>query len=431
MQGSTSRFHSDVYPGQWSWQRLWKNDSSYKNLKLFDRNGNFIVDVELWESHGWLCHDYMEFQMNGDKIQNQRMKSYLNKIMISKVCESSSPPPLPIPSLLSMLTAILIPLFLQDSAVYAHCYSYPSLSPVVGEFSPLPIPSLLSMLTAILIPLFLQLSAVYAYCYSYPSLSPVGESSPLPIPCLLSMLTAILIRDKKNLIPFTAIPIPFFYQSVIGESSPLPIPCLLSMLTAILIRDKKNLIPFTAIPIPFFYQVICESSSPPPLPIPSLLSMLTAILIPLFLQDSVVYAHCYSYPSLSPVGCESSPLLILSLLSMLTAILIPLFLQDPVSPLPYPSLICYDTEDQFHEILDSEITAESSDIEMDSLSNHPSFNYEPMDIDYSETEQSPEAMDVDSPVTVHSPGFSPPLALGPGFEYGQNELIFALCTYFI
>jgi len=84
-----------------------------------------------------------------------------------------------------------------------------------------------------------------------------------------------------------------------------------------------------------------------------------------------------------------------------------------------PDPLSDDTQDQFHEILDSAITAESSDIEMDSLSNHPSFNYEPMDIDYSETEQSPEAMDVDSPVTVHSPGFSPPWALGPGFEYAS------------
>ena len=57
---------SDVYPHRWDWQKLWENDSSYKNLKLFDRNGNFIVDVELLESHGLLCHEYMEVQVRLD-----------------------------------------------------------------------------------------------------------------------------------------------------------------------------------------------------------------------------------------------------------------------------------------------------------------------------------------------------------------------------
>ncbi|KAE9390562.1 hypothetical protein BT96DRAFT_1002136 [Gymnopus androsaceus JB14] len=230
--------------------------------------------------------------------------------------------------LLSMLTAILILLFLQF------------------DVSPLPYPSLVCclMLTAILIS----------------SLSPGCESSSLPIPSLLSMLTAILI--------------PLFLQDFV---SPLP------------------------------YPSYCESSS---LPIPSLLSVLTAILV----------------LSPSPGFSESSPLPIPSLLSMLTAILISLFLQFVVSPLPYPIAILIvvphsplDTKDQFHEISDSEITAESSNIEMDSLSNHSSFDYEPMDIDYSEIEQFPEAMDIDSPVTLHSPGFSLPWVLGPGFEYAS------------
>ncbi|KAE9396174.1 hypothetical protein BT96DRAFT_119996 [Gymnopus androsaceus JB14] len=71
---------SEVYPGRWDWKKLWKNEGPYEELKLFDRYGNFIVDVELLEARGLLFHGYTEFQMHGDTMLAAKMIGDLNEM---------------------------------------------------------------------------------------------------------------------------------------------------------------------------------------------------------------------------------------------------------------------------------------------------------------------------------------------------------------
>ncbi|KAE9386470.1 hypothetical protein BT96DRAFT_949080 [Gymnopus androsaceus JB14] len=199
-------------------------------------------------------------------------------------------------------------------------------------------------------------SVIHAHCYFDPSLSP-------EFCCLDSTLTAIQYPSLD----------PGF---CCGSSSSL-IPGLLSMLTTILIclsfsRIWILLSMLTTVIIPLFLKFSAFYAS---------------ILIPLFLQDSTVYAHCYSYPPHSPGFCcllTAVPIVIL------IPPLLGLFLTNHYFSLK-------ENKDRFQELSDSEFNAELSDIEMDSSSDHASSNYEAMDIDYSETIQLPEAMDVDFP----------------------------------
>lgn len=50
---------SDVYPGKWDWREI----VYYHDLKLFDGDGNFMVDVEMLEMEGLLIQDYIKFKV--------------------------------------------------------------------------------------------------------------------------------------------------------------------------------------------------------------------------------------------------------------------------------------------------------------------------------------------------------------------------------
>ena len=55
--------NNEVYPGQWDSLQLWEGEGKYKDLRLFDQNGNFLIDPEGLKLLGLLHEDFREFKV--------------------------------------------------------------------------------------------------------------------------------------------------------------------------------------------------------------------------------------------------------------------------------------------------------------------------------------------------------------------------------
>jgi hypothetical protein len=51
------------YPGKWNSHDLWKGLGKYKDLRLFDLDGNFIMDPEGLKSKGLLYEEFEGFKV--------------------------------------------------------------------------------------------------------------------------------------------------------------------------------------------------------------------------------------------------------------------------------------------------------------------------------------------------------------------------------
>ncbi|KIK52139.1 hypothetical protein GYMLUDRAFT_50091, partial [Collybiopsis luxurians FD-317 M1] len=64
------------YPGRWDSEGLWKGWGKYKDLRLFDFEGNFVIDPEGLIARGLLYEDFKEFKKYGDAQLYQKAMKY-------------------------------------------------------------------------------------------------------------------------------------------------------------------------------------------------------------------------------------------------------------------------------------------------------------------------------------------------------------------
>ncbi|KIK50977.1 hypothetical protein GYMLUDRAFT_410396 [Collybiopsis luxurians FD-317 M1] len=64
------------YPGKWESEGLWKGLGKYKDLRLFDLDGNFVIDPEGLIHKRLLYDEFKEFKKYGDVLFYQKAKKF-------------------------------------------------------------------------------------------------------------------------------------------------------------------------------------------------------------------------------------------------------------------------------------------------------------------------------------------------------------------
>ena len=60
--------NENIYPGDWSRRAVWNNEGIYKDLRLFDQDGKFVVDPEHLKSVRLLYDEWAEYQVGDSKM---------------------------------------------------------------------------------------------------------------------------------------------------------------------------------------------------------------------------------------------------------------------------------------------------------------------------------------------------------------------------
>ncbi|KIK61362.1 hypothetical protein GYMLUDRAFT_581102 [Collybiopsis luxurians FD-317 M1] len=68
-----------VYPGHWDSFQLWEGRGKFRKLRLFDQNGNFIIDPEELKSLELIYEEFEGYKKYGDREFCEKARKYWEK----------------------------------------------------------------------------------------------------------------------------------------------------------------------------------------------------------------------------------------------------------------------------------------------------------------------------------------------------------------